>query len=201
MIKRQRRCGFLNRLNWASCRCPWDSPTSSASGHEFLLPPHQHQQSRSYAMSWISSSFPKRKEREKKNLVFNQISNFSWITPRPHGQQWWPRKKLTLKLHVRSAGWFNSLGTLWSHQNNVNCKATRNNRSNPKPCPQNIILSPLSYPVVRAHMGRWALFPLQIPPPTKSSNQQTSCRAWAEAAFCPPAGAGPVQRNPKFTKP
>lgn len=46
-----------------------------------------------------------------------------------------------------------------------------------------------------AHLGSWALFPPQIPPPTKSSNQQISSRAWAEAAFCPPAGAGPAQRG------
>ena len=58
------------------------------------------------------------------------------------------------------------------------------------------MLTPLSSnPMVRAHLGNWALFPLQIPPPTKSLNQPTPSRAWAEAAFCLPAGAGPAQRG------
>lgn len=85
--------------------------------------------------------------------------------------------------------------TLCSHCN-TNSKPTSKNHCNPKPCPQETILSPWNS--IPLSPGGWVLlpglgiFPLADPTSCKVPKQQASRRAWAEAAFCPVAGAEPA---------
>lgn len=92
-----------------------DSVTSSfASGHEFLPPPHQHQQPCSHAMAWSSSNFPREKKRRRKISFSNQLSKWScsvWCTPRPRGHQGWPWKGAELETTRETC----RAGTLCSH--------------------------------------------------------------------------------------
>lgn len=83
--------------------------------------------------------FPPRKE-EKSNFQWDQ--QLTQLNPKPHGHQCWPRQKLALKSHVKSAQQFSVFCTLKSHCNS-DCRACScPGHGHPETCPKKIILLP-----------------------------------------------------------